>query len=183
MSRDGVMQASRPLKILATETSGKSFSCHRFCFEHYASPDQERPSAAPVDFEVLDSGESHPVKVSMDLSSLVNRLRAMHAPPLFRFFLDGSRRTYKVDDVEYGRRIFPVLAGQLGVACCERVDRDTFRPVGSASEVRLVLAVPAYADANGESGLLRGYQFWPFRRPPGPLSVAGVGPASWRVPF
>jgi hypothetical protein len=34
-----------------------------------------------------------------------------------------------------------------------------------------------------ESGLLRGYQFWPFRRPPGPLSVAGVGPASWRVPF
>jgi len=47
--------------------------------------------------------------------------------PLFKYFLDGSRRTYKVDDIELNNRIFPIMAGQIGVACCERTSPARFK--------------------------------------------------------
>jgi hypothetical protein len=40
--------------------------------------------------------------------------------PIFRYFLDGSRHTYKVDDIAIGNKIFPIVAGQVIVGCCER---------------------------------------------------------------
>jgi hypothetical protein len=40
---------------------------------------------------------------------------------LFRYFLDGSRRTYKIGDVVTAHGQFlPIVAGQIGVAVCER---------------------------------------------------------------
>ena len=68
--------------------------------------------------------------------------------PLFRFFLDGSRHVYKVDDIAIGRKIFPVLAGQIVVGCCERIDRDTFKPF--AVHRRLVLSLPDDFDYDDE---------------------------------
>ena len=50
-----------------------------------------------------------------------------NSSPIFRYFLDGSRHVYKVDDIAIGRNIFPVLAGQIIVGCCERKSRDEFR--------------------------------------------------------
>ena len=60
--------------------------------------------------------------------------------PLFKFFLDGSRHVYKVDDIAIGRKIFPVLAGQIVVGCCERIDRDTFKSFDFYR--RFVLSLP-----------------------------------------
>lgn len=60
--------------------------------------------------------------------------------PIFSFFLDGSRHTYKIDDIAIGKRIFPFLAGQIIVGCCERKDRDTFKKV--AVHHKLVLSLP-----------------------------------------
>lgn len=68
--------------------------------------------------------------------------------PLFRFFLDGSRHVYKVDDIAIGRKIFPVLAGQIVVGCCERIDRDTFKPF--ALHRSLVLSLPDDFDYDDE---------------------------------
>lgn len=51
--------------------------------------------------------------------------RIFEYPPMFKFFLDGSRRTYKVDDVAYNNRIYPIVAGQIGVGCCERLKPNT----------------------------------------------------------
>jgi hypothetical protein len=31
----------------------------------------------------------------------------------------GSRHVYHVDDISYGSRVFTVIAGQVGVACCK----------------------------------------------------------------
>lgn len=45
----------------------------------------------------------------------------------FTHFLDGSRRVFKVDNVEIGNKIYPILAGQIVVGCCYRKDRDTFK--------------------------------------------------------
>lgn len=60
--------------------------------------------------------------------------------PIFSFFLDGSRHVYKVDDIGIGKKIFPVLAGQIIVGCCERKDRDTFKPY--AIRQKIVLSMP-----------------------------------------
>jgi len=71
--------------------------------------------------------------------------------------LDGSRRIFKVDDMAYtqsgGRGvIYPVVAGQIGVGCCRRIDKR----VNSARFKReFVLSMPDVADADGKSG------FWP----------------------
>jgi len=69
--------------------------------------------------------------------------------PIFRFFLDGSRRTYKVDDIAIGKKIFPVVAGQIIVGCCERRDRETFKPY--KLHHRIVLSMPTDFDIDDEN--------------------------------
>lgn len=73
----------------------------------------------------------------------------LSSPPIFRYFLDGSRHVYKVDDIAIGRNIFPVLAGQIIVGCCERRSRDEFKKCKIVS--KLVLAMPDEFDVDGEN--------------------------------
>ena len=69
--------------------------------------------------------------------------------PIFRYFLDGSRHIYKVDDMAIGKKIFPILAGQIIVGCCERVDRDTFLPCGHIVP-KIVISLPDDFDIDDE---------------------------------
>lgn len=69
--------------------------------------------------------------------------------PIFKFFLDGSRRTYKVDDIAIGKKIFPIVAGQIIVGCCERKDRETFKPY--LLHHRIVLSMPTDFDIDDEN--------------------------------
>jgi len=76
---------------------------------------------------------------------------------ILSYFLDGSRRVFKVDDIAYvqsgGRSIiYPVIAGQIGVGCCHRVNKKVV-PVQLKRE--FVLSMPDVADADGKPG------FWP----------------------
>jgi hypothetical protein len=68
-------------------------------------------------------------------------------PPIFYYFLDGSRHTYKVDDIVIGNKIFPIVAGQIIVGCCERQDRDTFKKYDI--QRRFVISLPDDFDDNG----------------------------------
>lgn len=47
-------------------------------------------------------------------------------PSILRYFLDGSRRTYKIGDLLVNGRYLPLIAGQVGVAVIVR--RQTGRP-------------------------------------------------------
>lgn len=69
--------------------------------------------------------------------------------PIFTHFLDGSRHVYKVDDMAIGKRIFPVMAGQIIVGCCERIDRDTFRPYNHVKP-KILMALPDDFDVDDE---------------------------------
>lgn len=69
--------------------------------------------------------------------------------PIFSFFLDGSRRTYKVDDIAIGNKIFPVIAGQIIVGCCERKNRNEFKKF--AIEDKIVLSMPDEFDVDNEN--------------------------------
>ena len=78
-------------------------------------------------------------------------------PPIFRYFLDGSRRTYKVDDIAIGKKIFPIIAGQIIVGCCERKDRDTFKKFDNVSS-KIVIAMPDdFDDDDGGENFCRSY--------------------------
>ena len=47
---------------------------------------------------------------------------------LFKYFLDGSRRTYKIGDMtSTDNKFVPIVAGQIGVAVCERTQRRTLK--------------------------------------------------------
>lgn len=63
----------------------------------------------------------------------------MSEEPLFSYFLDGSRYTYKVDDIAYKNQVYPIVAGQVGISCCTRVNGEmrSFK-----FERRLAIALP-----------------------------------------
>ncbi|MDR0753881.1 MAG: hypothetical protein LBF04_00635 [Prevotellaceae bacterium] len=89
--------------------------------------------------------------------SLQNLLKGNTAPPpIFRYFLDGSRHTYKVDDISIGKKIFPIVAGQIIVGCCERNDRDTFKKYGLKSKI--VISMPDdFDDDDGGDNFCRSF--------------------------
>lgn len=45
----------------------------------------------------------------------------------FKYFLDGSRKTYKIADAEIDNKFMPVVAGQIGAGVCERTNKKIKR--------------------------------------------------------
>jgi hypothetical protein len=131
----------RPLKILEAETYGISYSTHRYCFDSDIplEPFYEKEK----EFIFDHYGETEKSKKPIDLTLTLTKLKA----PLFAFFLDGSRRVYKLDDIQYNNRIYPILIGQIGASCCQRNHYGYLK--NFRTENRLILAVPSTADPDG----------------------------------
>lgn len=140
------------MNILASETGGKSYRAHK-----YSLDTTERPS---IDYgedgqtiQWKKTAETSPQKSYKDISSLCKKLNAQN-DQILTYFLDGSRRVFKVDDMAYahsgGRSVlYPIIAGQIGVGCCKRVDRHMI-PEKFMGEV--VLSIPDIANADGKTG-------------------------------
>lgn len=58
-----------------------------------------------------------------EASPLADQLQEVGELPLLKYFLDGSRHVFKVDDIAYNKQVFPVVAGQIGIGCCKREDK------------------------------------------------------------
>ncbi len=108
-------------KYIAAETEGISYSCQKFCLDNIEISGFNYDD--PVNITVKRYGETEKLRDSRDLSAKTIQIKKF-AKPIFRFFLDGSKRTYKVDDVAYGSRVYPIVAGQIGVGCCERIEKE-----------------------------------------------------------
>ncbi len=141
------------MNILAKETGGKSYKAHK-----YSLDSSERPSVDYGNSEIVwkRRAETTIHRTYVDLGSLSNRL-APRDDQILSYFLDGSRRVFKVDDIAYAKSggrsvIYPVIAGQVGVGCCRRVNKQV-EPAKFKREY--VLAMPDIADADGKPG------FWP----------------------
>ena len=81
-------------------------------------------------------------------SILISKTLIENTPPYFKYFLDGSRHTYKVDDIAIGNKIFPIVAGQIVVGCCHRPDRDTFKK--AELRRRIILSLPKQFHTKGK---------------------------------
>lgn len=108
------------MQILAKETNGKSYNTEKYSFDTIGMPsfDYEDDGNKVMKWQV--SGETVRHKKSVSLVEYAKELIGRR--PIISYFLDGSRHTYKVDDISYSKQVYPVIAGQVGVGCCKRID-------------------------------------------------------------
>lgn len=90
----------------------------------------------------LNGGETDTLKTARDLTDKVRQIKETNQESWFKYFLDGSRHVYKVDDISIADDVYPVLAGQVGVSCCGRKDKKIFT---EKFERKLVLSIPTRA--------------------------------------
>lgn len=140
------------MDVLAKETGGKSYKAYK-----YSMDAEEKPAVDYGDDTMVweKTAETNPSKTYVDLQKKCQELQ-MYDVNLFAYFLDGSRRVFKVDDIAYitGKRvtIYPVLAGQIGIGCCHRKNKKMFKE----SLVReWDLSIPDIADADGRNGFFQ----------------------------
>lgn len=88
---------------------------------------------------------------------LGDKIEELATKPLFYYFLDGSRHVYKVDDIAVGNGIYPFLAGQIIVGCCQRPSRDIFKKCLLTRKIVLSLPENFNWDDDKESDFCRSY--------------------------
>lgn len=142
------------MQFLADETGGKSYKAHKYGLDH-----AERPFIDYTEDKIIwdRTAETTPHRSYVPLEKLSHALAERNEQYL-TYFLDGSRRVYKVDDHSYtvagGRNvIYPIIAGQIGIGCCKRVDRK-IHPEMFRREI--VLSIPDIANADGKPGFFDG---------------------------
>ena len=132
------------IKALEQETGKTCFDTYRRCLDH------ERASLIEYDeFShqfMKEQGETERFCGVRDIRQIAIDWQARQ--PAFRLFMDGSRRTYKIADMPIGPQVFPIIAGQVGVAVCKRENR-VLSPCRFTLHV--VLAVPDKLDTEGKN--------------------------------
>jgi hypothetical protein len=130
-------------EYIAGKTSGTSFKTNTYSLDgnprsiiDYEEAYNNTPSQCGETIR-----HTKPVDISKTARDLENQ-----ETPLFKYFLDGSRRTYRVSDIIYERNIFPVIAGQIGVGCCRRENRQLKK---ETLEINNVIVLPGTADKDG----------------------------------
>ncbi|MDR1980270.1 MAG: hypothetical protein LBQ39_01455 [Tannerellaceae bacterium] len=139
------MAIDKILSFIEKETNGKCYTSFKFCHDGVAVPSIAYEDKVGDKINLKEYGETDHSTNVRDLSKRAKQIEK--DIPLFAFFLDGSRRTYKIDDIEYQKKVFPIIAGQIGVACCQRISPSKFCKI--ALEHNLALSLPDYAHADG----------------------------------
>lgn len=132
------------MEIIAKETRGTSYNTYKYSFDSIGLPSIVYDDDSNKIMKWQDCAETVKYTKSVDLKLLADRIAG--DLPLIHYFLDGSRHVFKVDDIAYNKQVFPVVAGQIGVGCCERVDKK-MHPKAFYRE--LVLALPDKSNADG----------------------------------
>jgi len=140
----------RILNYIEKETDGKCFTSFKFSFDDTKVPGIEYESQEDSYINLKEYAEDVKSPQPRDLTQRAQM--CMQGPPLFKFFLDGSRKVYKLDDIQYDRKVYPIVGGQISVACCCRdVDEDFhykgFRKI--EEESYSVLCLPVKANGEG----------------------------------
>ena len=141
------------MSLLAEITGGKSYKAHKYGLDH-----TDHPSIDYGNSEIVwkRRAETTLYKTYIDLNRLSKNF-ASSDDQILSYFLDGSRRVFKVDDIAYAKSggrsvIYPVVAGQIGGGCCLRANK---KMVPAKFKREFVLSMPEIADADRKPG------FWP----------------------
>lgn len=134
------MQGVMDSLVKATEkTGGKRYQSHKFCYDHDNNSvieyDEDKKNV-----EWLEFGETEKPTKNISMENILHQIESQ--PSMFKYFLDGSRHTYKVDDMAFGKGVYPILAGQVGISCCKRKDKEMQRELFNR---KLVVVLPSRA--------------------------------------
>lgn len=133
------------LKLIEKETKGICFSSQKY------SIDSDRTSSIDYinekEIVVEKNGETEKQTSNVDLTNYAIQINKYE--PLFKYFLDGSRRVYKIDDISYGNKVYPIITGQIGVGCCKR---ENCKIQKQLSKKENVIVLPTEAKADGAQG-------------------------------
>ena len=109
----------RILDYIAHETNGKCFTSFKYCYDDSAAPNIEYGSSQEDSYiNMKEYAESIHDPNVRDMRMIAQM--AMQGPPLFKFFLCVNCIVFKVDDIQYDKKVFPIVSGQISVACCGR---------------------------------------------------------------
>jgi len=135
------------MEDIAEFTKGRSFQSYKYSFDAVRTPSPDYDDNPDEVESWARDGETRPQNKSTDLQEYAAELARNRPVPCLQFFLDGSRHVYHVDDISYDSRVFPVVAGQVGVACCQRID-GRMRAVQPTVR-KLVVSLPNKCDKSG----------------------------------
>jgi hypothetical protein len=135
---------SKIMEIIANETNGKSYRTYKYSYDSIGLPSIEYDEDTNRVMKWKDSAETIQYAQAVDIKPLADKIIA--SPPLIKYFLDGSRRVFKVDDISYNKQVFPVIAGQIGVGCCVRENQCLKEELFYRE---LVLVLPDKANSDG----------------------------------
>ena len=110
---DGIMDT---LEQATKKLHGKRYQSHKFCYDTANNSVIEYDADQEVNWK--EYGETEHFTKLRDLTATKQKLTGQES--WFKYFLDGSRHTYKVDDMSFGKNVYPILAGQVGISCCRR---------------------------------------------------------------
>lgn len=134
------------MEIIEKETKGKSYHTYKYSYDSIGLPSIDYDDDPNKIMKWRDSGETGDAKKPIPLKQLADQLLQFGEQPLIKYFLDGSRHVYKVDDIAYNKRVYPVVAGQIGIGCCKRENKRMEKELFSRE---LVIALPKTANADG----------------------------------
>jgi len=142
---------NKVLDYIAKETNGKNYKSYKYCIENVEVPRLEYEDKQDIIVKRIGETDRN-LKTSKFLKKLAKQIAGNE--PLFKYFLDGSRRTYKVDDIAYNKKIYPIIAGQIGVAVCYRENKNSFKVINLHNP--LLISLPAVAN----SETLKNYELY-----------------------
>jgi len=90
------------LQYIAKETKGDCYSSYMYCHDGIAIPildNEDKTKVSLMEYRETDHNEN-----VRDLSQLAKKIQS--SKPLFKFFLDGKRRTRKIDCIGYKKKSF-----------------------------------------------------------------------------
>lgn len=145
--------SNKIMAILADATGGKSYRAHKYGLDHSERPFIEYGEDSVIWKKTAETNKSN--RKYVPLYELSKKL-SLRDEQLLSYFLDGSRRVFKVDDIAYSKSggrstIYPVVAGQIGVGCCRRENKRIV-PEKDRFKREFVLSIPDIANADGKVG-------------------------------
>lgn len=132
------------MEIIAKETRGTSYNTFKYSFDSIGLPSIIYDDDSNKIMKWQDCAETVKYVKPIELKRLADTIA--EDEPLIKYFLDGSRHVFKVDDIAYNKQVFPVVAGQIGVGCCKRENKK-MKPELFYRE--LVLTLPDKSNADG----------------------------------
>ena len=134
------------MSIIEQETKGQSYHTYKYSYDSIGLPSIDYDDKPDEVVKWLDSGETDNPTKYISLKDYADKIAGQE--PIIKYFLDGSRHVFKVDDIAYNKRIYPVVAGQIGVGCCRRENK---RMKVERFYRELVIALPKNANADGHN--------------------------------